>query len=69
MLPHSSLDFKIPYALETGRKPNVSWLRCFGCSAVVHSGADLVDHGKLAPRGETGVFVGLGLMHGRKAWL
>eukprot|EP00961_Rhodomonas_salina_P039436 530038-Rhodomonas_salina.1 len=37
------------------------------CSAVVWQGRDLVDHGKLAPRGESGVFVGLVLMHGRKA--
>eukprot|EP00961_Rhodomonas_salina_P041335 556587-Rhodomonas_salina.1 len=67
MLPHSSLNGEIPYFVETGRRPNVSWLLCFGCSAVVHSGKDLVEHGKLAPCGEHSVFVGLGLMHGRKS--
>eukprot|EP00961_Rhodomonas_salina_P135265 1819801-Rhodomonas_salina.1 len=67
MLPHSSLNGEIPYFMETGSRPNVSWLRCFGCSAVVHCGKDLVEHDKLAPRGEHGVFVGLGLMHCRKS--
>eukprot|EP00961_Rhodomonas_salina_P209288 2824964-Rhodomonas_salina.1 len=32
-------------------------------------GRDLVDHHKLAPLGERGVFVGLGMSHGRKCWL
>eukprot|EP00961_Rhodomonas_salina_P047354 636225-Rhodomonas_salina.1 len=53
----------------TGRQPDVSWFRAFGCSSVVYQGKELVEHHKLAPRGESGVFVGLGLMMGRKAWL
>eukprot|EP00961_Rhodomonas_salina_P067933 912026-Rhodomonas_salina.1 len=54
MLQHSSLNGEILYFMETNHRPNVSWLLCFGCSAVVHSlsGKDLVEHGKLAPRGE-----------------
>eukprot|EP00961_Rhodomonas_salina_P139536 1877969-Rhodomonas_salina.1 len=68
-LPHSSLHWEIPYALQFNCVPDISWFRTFGCSAVVWQGRDLVDHGKLAPRGESGVFVGLGLMHGSKAWL
>ena len=69
MLPHSSMDNQIPYTLQFGQPPDVSWLRPFGCEATVFRGADLVDHHKLAPRGEQGVCVGIGLMHGRKAWL
>eukprot|EP00961_Rhodomonas_salina_P269249 3638063-Rhodomonas_salina.1 len=68
-LPHSALDWQVPYFAQTGHMPDVSWFRAFGCAAVVFLGKDLVEHGKLAPRGESGVFVGLGLMHGRKAWL
>ena len=68
-LPHASLDFEIPYTLQTGHLPDISWFRPFGCSAVVHQGKDLVEHHKLAPRGESSVFVGLGLMHSKKAWL
>eukprot|EP00961_Rhodomonas_salina_P136921 1841730-Rhodomonas_salina.1 len=53
----------------TGKQPDISWFRAFGCSAVVFQGKDLVEHQKLAPSGESGVFVGLGLMMGSKAWL
>eukprot|EP00961_Rhodomonas_salina_P188247 2540469-Rhodomonas_salina.1 len=68
-LQHASLNFQIPYFLKTGRMPDISWLRVWGCSAVVHRGKELVDHSKAAPLGESGVCVGLGLVHGRKSWL
>eukprot|EP00961_Rhodomonas_salina_P020700 278357-Rhodomonas_salina.1 len=61
-LPHMSLDWEIPYTLQTGRIPDVSWFRCFGCSAVVHQGKNLIEHGKAAPHCESGVCVGNGLM-------
>eukprot|EP00961_Rhodomonas_salina_P040719 547142-Rhodomonas_salina.1 len=53
-LPHSSLKFEIQYALQFGRAPDVSWFRTFGCSTVVHQGKNLVEHHKIAPRGESG---------------
>eukprot|EP00961_Rhodomonas_salina_P056637 760748-Rhodomonas_salina.1 len=68
-LPHLSLHWEIPYALQFNHVPDISWFQTFGCSAVVWQGCDLVDHGKLAPQSESGVFVGLGLMHCCKAWL
>ena len=37
-LPHSSIDFEIPYTRLTGHKPNVSWFRLFGCASVVFQG-------------------------------
>ena len=62
-LPHASLSFDIPYTRHTGRLPDLSWFRSFWCSTVVHQGKDLVEHHKLVLRGDSGVFVGLGLMH------
>ena len=59
-LPHSSLDFQIPYTLQMGRQPDVSWLRPFGCACVIFRGKDVAEHHKIAPRGETCVSVGLG---------
>eukprot|EP00961_Rhodomonas_salina_P283173 3826826-Rhodomonas_salina.1 len=53
----------------TGKQPDVSWFRTYGCSSVVYQGKELVEHHKLVPRGESGVFGGLGLMMGSKAWL
>eukprot|EP00961_Rhodomonas_salina_P170376 2296845-Rhodomonas_salina.1 len=55
--------------MHFGSAPDISWFCTFGCSTVVWQGADLVEHGKIAQRDESGVFVGLGLMHGRKSWL
>lgn len=62
-IPHSSLNGRIPYAVHHGQRPNVAWFRPFGCHATVFRGKDIVDHHKLAPRGEPGVFVGLGVSH------
>jgi len=59
----------IPYQVHNKLTPDVSWFRPYGCKAVVHQGRDLVEHHKLAPRGEAGVFVGLGMSHGRRGWL
>ena len=69
VLPHSGIKNKIPFEEHTGRRANVSWFRLFGCRASVYRGKDHVDHHKLSPRGEPGVFVGLGTAEGRKAWL
>eukprot|EP00961_Rhodomonas_salina_P265889 3594237-Rhodomonas_salina.3 len=68
-LPHSSINFEIPYALQTGCVPDISWLCPFGCSVVVLQGKDLFKHHKLAPSCESGVHVGMGLMHCCKSWL
>ena len=69
ILPHASLNFEIPYTIQTGRLPDLSWFRPFGCQAIVHLGKDLAEHHKAAPRGESGVYVGIGLLSGCKAWL
>ena len=68
-LPHSSINFDLPITKHTGIIPDVSWFRAFGCRAVIFQGRDLVEHHKLAPRGEAGVFIGLGMSHGRRCWL
>eukprot|EP00961_Rhodomonas_salina_P157749 2123537-Rhodomonas_salina.1 len=34
-LPHSALDWQVPYFVQTGCMPDVSWFRAFGCAAVV----------------------------------
>ena len=36
---------------------------------VIHRGACLVEHGKLAPRGENAVYIGTGMAFGRRAFL
>jgi len=69
VLPHASIKNQIPYTLQHGRQPDVSWIRPFGCKCVTYRGNDVVEHHKLAPRGEKCIHVGLGLLHGRKAWL
>lgn len=46
---------KTQHELFTGHKPDVSFLRVFGCVAFVKTTA---DNGKLAPRAEKGTFVG-----------
>mmetsp|Transcript_61225 Transcript_61225/g.126463 ORF Transcript_61225/g.126463 Transcript_61225/m.126463 type:complete len:1000 (-) Transcript_61225:457-3456(-) len=68
-LPHASIQNYIPYGVHHRVQPDISWFRPFGCDATIYRGKDLVEHGKLAPRGEKGVFVGLGMTHGRKCWL
>ena len=65
----SAVDNQIPFELHTGKKADWSWFRPFGCKATVWLGKDLVEHHKLSPRGEAGVFVGLGMNQGRKCWL
>jgi len=68
-LPHASLNDEIPHTIHTGRQADVSWFRPFGCRATLFRGRDLVEHHKLAPRGEQGVFIGLGMTHGYKSWV
>jgi len=68
-LPHDGIHQAIPYAVHHQVQPDVSWFRPFGCKTTIYQGKDLVEHGKLAPRGEQGVFIGLGISHGRKCWL
>jgi len=68
-LPHSSIGDNIPHNVHTGNQADVSWFRPFGCRATIFRGRDLVEHHKLAPRGEQGVFLGLGMTHGYKSWV
>jgi hypothetical protein len=68
-LPHSSINDKIPIQEHTGRVPDISWFRPFGCRATVFRGKDHVEHVKISARGEPGIFVGLGSAQGKKAWL
>lgn len=56
-LPHSALDGEIPAEIHNGKQADVSWFRPFGCRCTVFRGRDLVEHSKLAPRGEQGVFL------------
>ena len=70
-LPHSALDNKTPWECEKGTKPDVSWFRPFGCRATVFVGMnrDNMDHQKLAPRGVSAIYLGLGFHQGQKGWL
>eukprot|EP00961_Rhodomonas_salina_P122901 1655269-Rhodomonas_salina.1 len=69
VLPHSGIGNEIPQEEHTGRRADVSWFRPFGCRATVFRGKNHVDHHKISPRGELGVFVGLGTVDNKKAWL
>ena len=53
LVPTKKVD-KTPYEIWHGRKPNLSYLRVWGCDAYVTSDSD----DKLDPRGEKVVFVG-----------
>eukprot|EP00961_Rhodomonas_salina_P027448 371309-Rhodomonas_salina.2 len=55
VLTHS--ENHIPYEEHTGRRADVSWFRPFGCRATVFWGSKHVEHHKISPRGEPGVFV------------
>lgn len=56
-MPHSSLDFKTPYEMWYGKKPSLSHVRVFGCTAYAK-----VDEGtgrkKLQPKSVAGFYVG-----------
>eukprot|EP00961_Rhodomonas_salina_P162778 2192759-Rhodomonas_salina.1 len=69
VLPHSGINNRIPFEEHTGRRANVSWFRPFGCQVTVFRGTDHVAHHKISPRGEPGVFVGLGTAENKEAWL
>ena len=51
--PHASLEGKVPEEIWTGKQPDYSNLRIFGCLAYAH-----VNHGKLNPRAMKCIFVG-----------
>lgn len=53
-VPSKSVTFT-PYELWTGRKPDLSYFRPWGCSAYIHDTSS--KFGKLGPRGKQCVFV------------
>ena len=67
--PHDSLHGDSPFKRARGHHPDVAFIKPFGCAAVVHRGRDLVEHSKLAPRGEKCVYIGTGQTFGRRAYL
>ena len=68
-LPHAGINDEIPIEQHTGRTPDISWFKPFGCLATVFQGTNHVKHHKISPRCEPGVFIGLGTAHGSKAWI
>jgi len=67
--PHRSLDMESPHYHRYHKQPDLSFFCAFGCATVVHRGRDLVEHTKLAPRGELGVYLGVGTSHGRRTFI
>jgi hypothetical protein len=67
--PHSALNNQSPFYCSEGVHPDLSFFRPFSCSMVVHRGKDLVEHHKLAPRGEKCVYLGCGNAYGRRAYI
>jgi len=67
--PHRSLGIESPHYRRYGKQPDLSFVRAFGCAvdASVHRDRNLVEHTKLAPRGELRVYLGIGKSHGRRA--
>jgi hypothetical protein len=55
-LPHSALGFKTPEEMFTGKKPEVSHLKIFGCPVFVHIPKE--KRNKLEPSRKKGIFVG-----------
>ena len=55
-LYHSALGFKTPEEMFTGKKPEVSHLKIFGCPVFVHILKE--RRTKLDPSGKKGIFIG-----------
>jgi hypothetical protein len=55
-LSHSALGFKTPEEMFTGKKPEVSHLKIFGCPVFTHIPKE--KRNKLEPSGKKGIFVG-----------
>jgi hypothetical protein len=55
-LPHSALGLKTPEEMFTGKKPEVSHLKIFGCPVFIHIPKE--KRNKLDPSGKKGIFVG-----------
>ena len=55
-LSHSALEFKTPEEMYTGKKPEVSHLKVFGCPVYVHIPKE--KRTKLDPSGKKGIFIG-----------
>ena len=55
-ISHSALGFKTPEEIFTGKKPEVSHLKIFGCPVYIHIPKE--KRTKLDPAGKKGIFVG-----------
>jgi hypothetical protein len=55
-LSHSALGFKTPEEMFTGKKPEVSHLKIFGCPVFIHIPKE--KRNKMEPSGKKGIFVG-----------
>ena len=55
-ISHSALGFKTPKEIFTGKKPEVSHLKIFGCPVYIHVPKE--KRTKLDPSGKKGIFVG-----------
>jgi hypothetical protein len=55
-LSHSALGFKTLEEMSTGKKPEVSHLKIFGCPVFIHIPKE--KRNKLKPSGKKGIFVG-----------
>jgi hypothetical protein len=53
---HSALGLKTPEEMFTGKKPEVSHLKIFGCPVFIHISKE--KRNKLDPSGKKGIFVG-----------
>jgi len=67
MLPGAGSDDQTAFERFTGRKPDVSHLRAWGCEAFVHIPSD-IRRGRFHDKAYEGVFVGYGQLEGSKAW-
>ena len=55
-ISHNTLGFKTPEEMFTGKKPEVSHLKIFGCPVYIHIPKE--KRTKLDPSGKKGIFVG-----------
>ena len=55
-LSHSALGLKTPKEMFTGKKPELSHLKIFGCPVFIHIPKEKIN--KLDPSGKKGIFVG-----------
>ena len=61
--PKTPRGYIVPYKIWTGQKPNVSYMRPFGCEAILNMPKLRRQYKKIHPKGKIGVLIGYDRTH------